>query len=116
VQEATTILNGAVVAPALWVAGLFGIVLVAVGPWEFSETWVSIAFVLWIIGAAMALFLIVPGERKALGLARRMANAQSGSETVAQYNQVISRTSMLTSINHLIFLLLVIDMIWKPWR
>jgi uncharacterized membrane protein len=115
VQEATTILGGAIVAPALWVAGLFGIVLVAVGPWEFSDTWVSIAFVLWIAGAALALFVILPSERKALGLARRIANAQAGGETVAQYNLVKSRTSMLTSVNHVIFLLLVIDMIWKPW-
>jgi uncharacterized membrane protein len=115
VQEATTALGGAVVAPSLWIAGLIGIILVAVGPWEFSETWVSIAFVLWIIGASLALFVILPAERKALDLARRVATSRAASDTVAEYNALKSRTSMLTSINHLIFLLLVIDMIWKPF-
>lgn len=51
--------------PALIVAGLFGILLVAEMDYlDFSQSWVSAAFLLWFIMNGVLHGLLIPAERK----------------------------------------------------
>jgi uncharacterized membrane protein len=52
--------------PALVLSGLLGVALLALsdGVWGFDQTWVSLAFLVWIGLAATVFGLILPSERK----------------------------------------------------
>ena len=86
--------------PALVLAGLFGILMVVLSDeiWEFSQTWVSMAFLLWFLMIAVVFGLMPWNERK---------NAE-GDEAADR------RSAAFNGVLHLLLLLMVIDMIWKP--
>ncbi len=90
-----------VYGPALALAGLFGIgmVLSSDSVYEFSQAWVSIAFLLWIALLALVFAGIVPAERQI-----------AAGEVAAE-----KKVAMFGGIAHLLFVLMVIDMIWKPF-
>jgi hypothetical protein len=105
----------------IYAAGLTGIVLVAVSePWEFSQTWISIAFALFIIGVCVSAFLHTPNLRAMNALQATLVSG-GGTSTqggppaeVAELQARGKRAGMYGGILHLTFLLLMIDMIWKP--
>lgn len=86
--------------PALAAAGLFGILLIVLSDevYEFSQTWISIAFLLWFALLAVMWFLLRPAQKAAA------AGDADGAKKVA----------MFTGIVHLLFLAMLVDMIWKP--
>lgn len=88
--------------PALAVAGVFGVftVLLSGDDYEFSDVWISIAFVLWFLMLGVLFLGIVPAERKA---------AQPGDTPGAD-----ARLGMFAGMFHLLIVLMLIDMIWKP--
>jgi hypothetical protein len=93
------------VLPAMLLAGLVGIVMVLLGqPWEFSDGWISVAFVLWFAALGNALLLLGPASR-------RLARAVQGD---ADFAALRGRVGMFTGIGHLLFLALVIVMVWGP--
>jgi HAMP domain-containing protein len=106
----------------IWAAGLLGIVLVAVGEgWEFSQTWVSIAFVLFLFGVLFAWFVHTPNLKKMEALQAQLVDGRvvtpaggGAPAEVAELEARGKRAGMYGGILHLVFLLLVIDMIWKP--
>jgi len=86
--------------PALALAGLFGFAMIGLSDkvWKFSQTWVSIALVLWFIMLGVLVGLLMPAEKKAGG-------GSAGAE---------QRISMFGGMLHILLLLMLIDMIWKP--
>lgn len=92
--------------PALILAGLFGFALVGLSKpdgadealWEFSQTWVTLAIVLWFIMVGVVFGLMIPAEKK----------ATEGDEEAGK------KLAMFNGIIHLALLLMLIDMIWKP--
>ncbi len=88
--------------PALALAGLFGFAMIGLSDqaWKFSDSWISIALVLWFIMLGVVFALLIPAERKA---GRGEAGAE---ERIAAFGGMI----------HILLLLMLIDMIWKPFR
>jgi hypothetical protein len=84
-------------AVALVLAGLFGLGLIFEQDYEFSEPWISIAFLLWFLMLGVVFGFLVP-------LGRRGAESAVSDE----------RAQMLTGMLHVLLLLMLIDMIWKP--
>ena len=93
-----------VYGPALVLAGLFGLGMVfmskthGVQIYEFSQAWISIAFVLWIGLVGVVFAGIIPAEMK-------VADGQA---------EQAKKVAMFGGIAHLLFFLMLIDMIWKP--
>jgi hypothetical protein len=85
---------------ALILAGVFGMGLVGASDkaWEFSDTWVSLAFIVWIAMNGVVHALIVPGERK---LGSGDADAQR-------------RLDLGGALITVLFLFMLYLMIWKP--
>lgn len=86
--------------PALLAAGVFGFGLIGLSDkaWKFSQSWVSIAMVLWFVMLGVVYGLLAPAERK----------AGKGDEAAEQ------RVAMFGGMLHVLLLLMLIDMIWKP--
>ena len=55
-----------VYSPALILAGLFGIALILLSDdvWQFSDTWISLAFVVWIAMNGVFHALVLAGRRQ----------------------------------------------------
>ena len=86
--------------PAVVLAGLFGILMVVTSKdtWEFSDSWISMAFLLWFLMLGVVFGLMPWNERK----------AAEGDESADR------RSAAFNGILHLLLLLMVVDMIWKP--
>ena len=94
--------------PALVLVGLFGFGLVGMSKpdfpgaeaiWEFSQTWVSMAMVIWFAMIGILSGLLLPAE-KAAGAGDADAD---------------KKISMFGGFLHILLLLMLIDMIWKPF-
>jgi uncharacterized membrane protein len=92
----TMIIHG----PALVLAGLFGIILVVLSDevWEFSQVWISAAFLVWFALLGVVFGLIFPTEKKI-----------AGGDTAAE-----AKLGMFTGFAHLLLLVMLVLMIWKP--
>lgn len=117
--QASTVLT----TPFIWAAGVFGIVLIVLSDetWKFSDTWISIAFLLFFGAALFALFVHTPNLRAMLALQEKLASGDvtpsPGGGPPAEVLELQARgkrAGMYSGLLHLLFLLLMIDMIWKP--
>jgi hypothetical protein len=106
-------------------AGVFGILLIVASKdtydWKFSQTWVSIAFLLWILVIAVAFLLHLPNLKAMDAIGERLAQGQrTESRTGGDPKEVVelkereTRAASFAGMMHLLWLLLMIDMIWKP--
>lgn len=86
--------------PALVATGLFGIILVVLSEeaWEFSQTWVSLAFLVWFALLGVVFGLIFPTEKK-------IAEGDEAAER---------KMGMFGGIAHTLLLVMLVLMIWKP--
>ena len=86
--------------PAVVLAGLFGFAMVGMSgkAWKFSQTWVSIGMLLWFLAIGVQFGLMGPTEKR----------AAAGDQTAD------AKLSMYGGMLHVLLLLLLIDMIWKP--
>jgi uncharacterized membrane protein len=86
--------------PAALLAGLLGFALVGMSDkeFEFSQSWVGIAILLWLGEIALFFLGILPMEKK----------IAAGDEAAAR------QLPMFTGISHLLLLVLVYLMVFKP--
>jgi hypothetical protein len=89
-----------VYAGGLILSGLFGILLILASEdvWEFSDTWISLAFLVWIAMNGVAHALIVPSERK----------------LAAGDDSALRRLDLGGMLMTGLFLVMLYLMIWKP--
>ncbi len=86
--------------PAVVLAGFFGLAMIGMSDkaYKFSQTWVSFALLLWIVQVALFIFAILPAQRK----------AAAGDADAAR------RVPMFTGMVHLLLVILLYLMIWRP--
>ena len=102
-REACTGLGRTVYLSALPLAGIFGIILVLLSDdvWEMSQTWISLAFLVWI--AMLGVFHVFVVKGRPLGQRR-------GAEPERHGRRRPDGRGDLT----LLFLVMLYLMIWKP--
>lgn len=104
--------------PFIYAAGVFGVILVLLSEdvYEFSQTWISIAFLLFIVAAVVAGVVHGPNLRRLVALEQEAA-AHAGPGEPPQLAEIQTRgkrAGMFGGILHLLFLLLLLDMVFKP--
>lgn len=110
----------------IWAAGAFGILLVVFEQMqefstiEFSQTWISAAFVLFFGAVAFAWFVHSPNLARMDELQAKLVagdvtpNDNGPPKEALELADRGKQAGMYGGILHLLFLLLMIDMIWKP--
>jgi hypothetical protein len=104
-------------------AAVFGLALVVISnkAIEFKETWISLAFLLVLLVLLVSFFLDLPNRKAMDDLEGRLASGQitpskSGAEPkeAVELTERIGKVSAYSGVLHLLWLLLMIDMIWQP--
>jgi len=112
-----------ITTPFIYAAGAFGIVLVVLSDkvFKFSQAWISVAFVLFIIGILVSTFVHYPNLKAMNALSEKLTSGAASPPAgggpppeVAELEARGKRVPMYSGILHLLFLLIMIDMIWKP--
>ena len=96
------------VDPVWWVGGGLGIALVIADSdrWAFSQTWISIAFTLWLIAGVIGTFVLRRAGSDAVEAAE--AGDREGLDAAQK------KLAMFRGIHHLVIVLLILDMVYKP--
>jgi hypothetical protein len=117
-KESSTILT----SPFIYAVGVTGIILILVSDEiiEFSDTWISIAFLLYIVAILLSELLHKPNLKAIDSLQATLASG-GGTPTsngppveVAELQERGKKAAMFGGILHLLFLLLLLDMVFKP--
>lgn len=111
--------------PPIYLVFLTGLVLVIFGAtddaeyWSFSDAWITVAMTLYIIAIAISHGLHQPNLKAMLALQEQMA--ASGPPTggpppqLAELQERGKKAGMYGGILHLLFVLILLDMVFKPW-
>ncbi len=99
--------------PAIGVTFVIGIVLILVSDsvWEFSDPWISIAFLLFILMEVVAIALLKPAQTNLLAA----VDAGAATNTPAD-GSLHAKVGMAMGMMHLLSLLMIIDMTVKPFQ
>ena len=99
-------------------AGAAGVLLIVLSDQSiaWSSTWVSIAFLVFILGVLVVVFLHTPNLRAMDALQAKLVDAPPGDAPpeVAELEERGQKAAMYGGVLHLFWLVLMIDMIWKP--
>jgi hypothetical protein len=107
VRGAYSGLGRTVYLSALPLAGLFGIALILLSDevWEFSQTWISLAFLVWF--AMLGVFHVFVVKGRPLGSGGGGRGGRGGSSTAVDLQ---TGEALMT----LLFVVMLYLMIWKP--
>jgi uncharacterized membrane protein len=103
---------------------VFGLALVGMSDkaWKFSQTWIWLAVVLYVIGIGVSHGVLFPAAKKMKSLATELvaggpppADAPPGPPPqVAQMTELGKRLGAASTFLHLLLVVILVLMIWKP--
>jgi len=111
VAETTLSVTGKIPTVAVCAAPILGILLILLSDdtWKFSEAWISLSFVLYIVLMGLATAVQVPGIRKIVAL-RAAANGGMTPEMEAEGKKVAT----VGAIVNLLWVAILFLMVFKP--
>jgi uncharacterized membrane protein len=104
----------------IYVIPVFGILLVIFsdGAWEFSQAWVWLSIVVYVIALGISHSVLIPGHRRVNGLLAEMEQspptASGPPPQVATLEATGKRLAAAGATNNLLVVVLIALMIWKP--
>ena len=110
IAEANYFVSTRVAEIAIYLVPLFGFALVGLSDsaWSLSDTWVWGSIVLYVIGLLIARLVMVPTS------ARMIEMMRTGAPDPAEVEAASKRLAAFGGAEHLVFVLIMILMIWKP--
>lgn len=76
--------------------------------WSFSELWISLAMLLWLVSALLGALYIGPRSKKVAEMFETLGHTSSEARSAS------ARLFMVARLDLLIFLVIVGLMVWKP--
>jgi len=110
IAEANFFVSNRVAEMAIYLVPLFGFGLIGASDsaWSLSDSWILGALVLYVIGLLNAKLVLQPTNRRVIEMMR------DGAPDEAAMNAADKRMAAAGGFAHLIFLVIMILMIWKP--
>jgi uncharacterized membrane protein len=99
---------------------VFGILLVMVGnpPWKFSQTWIWLSLLLYVLAIGISHSILIPGHRKINALLAEMEQGPPPTAgpppQVAQVHALGKRQAAAGATLNIFVVIFLILMIWKP--
>ncbi len=94
----------------------FALVGVSDGVFEFSQTWVWLTIVLYVIALGITHSMIIPSAKRMIALQRELVAGpppQGPPPQAAEMEQVGKKLAIASTINHALLLVIIILMIFK---
>lgn len=119
----TTYQVGKVAQYFIYAVPILGIALVGMSDktWKFSQLWISLSFLLYIVGLALALGLHLPNVKRMNALSRQLVEGGSrpGATSepppeAAELEARQKRAAALGGILNLVMMVILVLMVWKP--
>jgi uncharacterized membrane protein len=100
----------------IYAVPLLGIALIILSDevWEFSQSWISISFLLYIVGLGVSHGLLWPNYRRLNTLVREAAMSGGGSASVAEMEAADKKVALAGTLLNIIVVVIIALMIWKP--
>ena len=110
ITEANFFVSTKIAEPVIYLVPLFGFALIGLSDsgWTFSQTWIDVSLVLYVIGLANARLVLVPTTAKMIDMMR------AGPPDPAKMEAAGKRLAAAGGFAHLIFTAIMVMMIWKP--
>ncbi len=111
VGEATLKVTGLVPTMAVYAVPVLGILLILLSDdaWKFSQAWISLSFLLYIVLIVLAIVVQVPATRRMVAL---QADAAGGSS--AETRALEKKVAMVSGIVNLLWIATLFLMVFKP--
>jgi hypothetical protein len=117
-SQSTLLAAGRLTTPVIYLAGGFGLILAIVSPFDMGSAWIAIGLLVFLAAVLFAGFVHVPNLKamdRLLGEVVAADPAAGGPPPqAAELDARGKKAAMYGGILHLAFLVLMIDMIWKP--
>lgn len=120
ISEANYFVSTRIAEIAIYLVPLFGFGLIGLSDsgWSFSQTWIVLSLVLYVIGLANARVVLVPTQARMIELLRELTSGPPPSggppPQVAKMEAAGKRLAAAGSFSHVIFLAIMVLMVWKP--
>jgi uncharacterized membrane protein len=104
----------------IYLIPVFGILLVLTSDhaWKFSQTWVWLAIVVYVVAIGIAHSVLIPGTKRIIELQKEMESAPpragGAPPQVAEIETIGQRLAVGGGVTNLLVVVLVALMIWKP--
>ena len=113
--EAVQAISSRLVEPAAGLIFLSGVgaVFLSDDVWTFSQSWLVIGVVLWAIATAIGLGVLRPATNRMIAIQRSLTGPPS-QDQMGTLESLGKRQAIFNGINHLLLVMLIFDMVWKP--
>ena len=110
IVEANFFVSTKVAEKAIYAVPLLGFALIGMSDsgYEFSQTWIIVSIILYVIGLGIAHAVLIPTQRAMIGYLRETPPNGPALEAAGK------KLATFGPLSQVIFLLIMIMMIWKP--
>jgi len=98
---------------------VLGIILMAIPqsgehPWKFSQTWIWLSLVLYVIAIGIVHAVMVPSSKKRMAIGAKLGAGQGGPADVTEAASLEQKLATGGMALNLLLVVLIALMVWKP--
>jgi uncharacterized membrane protein len=119
ITEANLFVSTKVAEICIYLVPIVGFALVGAsdGAWTFSQTWIWLSLVLYVVGLGISHAMILPSAKRLVALQQELVGAAPSAggppPQVAQMEACEKRLALASTINHVILLVIIVLMVYK---
>jgi uncharacterized membrane protein len=100
----------------IYLIPIFGIGLVFMSDdvWSFSQTWVWLSLVVYVVAIGLSHSTLIPGHKRLNVLGRQLAAGQGGQAEVDEMAAINKKMAPVGATLDLLAVVLIALMVWKP--
>jgi uncharacterized membrane protein len=119
ITEANYFVSTKISEICIYLVPLVGFALIGAsdGAWTFSQTWVWLSLVLYVIALGITHSMILPSAKRLIVLQKELVGAPAAAgppPQVAEIEQCNQRLALASTINHVFLLVIIVMMVFKP--
>jgi len=111
IAETTLLVTGRIPTVGVVATPILGVLLILLSDdtWKFSEAWISLSFLLYIVLMGLATGIQVPTIRKMVAMRQGAGGAQSG-----QMQALAKKAATIGAIVNVLWVVILVLMVFKP--